>query len=333
METQTAPKSKKGWMIVSLILILLLIGGTVFGLISGNNYREQIRELSEENEEQAENNSILRSKNSEKSAQIKSLTADVEEKDSQIEGLNADVDAKTNEIESLTGQIDTLTADVEEKNTQIESLTGELEEKSGQIDSLTAANEEKNAQIASLTEENENQSNQIDSLNDQLSSAGTTANDAAALAAVSEAQFSNAKRFILALQNKSMYYTYMTDYSDADEDWISVPLTNDSADGLEFDYDMYAIFTSDNSRGTLLVWNLIDFDPAYVDAVRTVCDSLNYEYRWIRFYVDTYDYSVSADISCPLTDSPDTAIQMWDATLHLYNVLALAYDDLAPYAK
>ena len=326
MDTTTGQKSRKGWMIVSLILILLLIGGTVFGLVTGNKYRKEIRELSEENQEQIENNNILRSKNKEHSAQIKSLNADVEEKNSEIESLTADVEEKNNEIESLT-------ADVEEKASQIESLTGELEEKSGQIDSLTAANEEKNAQIESLTEENENQSNQIDSLNDQLSTAGSSASDAAALAGITEARFSNAKRYILALQERDMYYSYLTDYSDEEEDWISVPLNDESTGGISFDYDVYAIFTSDNSRGTLLVWNLIDFNPSYVDDVRTICDSLNYQYRWIRFYVDTYDYSVSADISCPLTDSADTGILMWDATLHLYNVISFAYDELAPYAK
>ena len=80
-------------------------------------------------------------------------------------------------------------------------------------------------------------------------------------------------------------------------------------------------------------WNLIDYSAGNHDAVVKICDQLNAKWKWICFYTDTSDYSVTASMDQELVDDPSMGAAMWEAFSDLDSVLAAAYDDLLPYAK
>ena len=268
-----------------------------------------ISELTKQTEGDKETIGSLTADAAEKDTQIETLTADVTERDSQIESLTADVTERESQIESLT-------ADAAEKDTQIETLTADVADRDSQIESLKAEVAEKDTQIQILSVTSQAQSSEPEDLS-----------------SVTQGTFNNTKRLIRVLDREGMRYTVHETAGSGGEDVVELSFRNDSREGHEFTYTVKIYLSSDNTVVSYRVWNLIDYASSSADTIPIVCDDLNYRWKWVVFYSDPSDNSVTAAMDFVTGDWSGMGDVIFTGLVHLDNVLSVAYDTLMPYEK
>ena len=296
-----------------------------------------ISELTKQTEGDKETIGSLTADAAEKDTQIETLTADVTERDSQIESLTADAAEKDTQIESLTAdvterdsQIESLTADVTERESQIESLTADAAEKDTQIETLTADVADRDSQIESLKAEVAEKDTQIQILSVTSQAQSSEPED---LSSVTQGTFNNTKRLIRVLDREGMRYTVHETAGSGGEDVVELSFRNDSREGHEFTYTVKIYLSSDNTVVSYRVWNLIDYASSSADTIPIVCDDLNYRWKWVVFYSDPSDNSVTAAMDFVTGDWSGMGDVIFTGLVHLDNVLSVAYDTLMPYEK
>lgn len=160
-------KNKK-LLVLTIVLAVLLVAGSIFSIVRIKNDSDSIVTL---------NNKIvdLNESISDKTKQVEALASDVADKSSQIDTLTADLADKSSQIDALTAnvadkssQIDVLTADVADKSSQIDALTSDVADKSSQIDALTAEVADKSSQIDALAADITAKATEIETLTTDL---------------------------------------------------------------------------------------------------------------------------------------------------------------------
>ncbi len=273
-----------------------------------------------------------------KAEEIDRLTAETADKDAQIAAAAAEAEKKAEEIDRLTAeaaekdaQIAAAAAEAEKKTEEIDRLTAEAAEKDAQIAELAAEAEKKNAEIERLTAENAEKDARIRELSETSREAG----GAEDLSAITQGTFRNTKRFLSLLDQRGMNYSvYPSAEGSGSPDEIVIPnISASSLNGEEYTYSIAVFFSEDDSEISFKVWNLIDFDPADLAQVQALCAELNYRWKWGKFYVDETDYSVTMDYDCVAADSPEMTSLMWNALIHVDDIVSFTYDDLIPFRK
>lgn len=146
-------------------------------------------------------------------------------------------------------------------------------------------------------------------------------------------RFNNTKRFTALLEEYELSY-HVTITENGLEDRVIIPeIGATSENGVRFHYTINAFFDEENDAMIIRVWNLLDFEEEDLAAVQRFCSELNRKWKWVKFYVDTADNSVSADFDTPMIDSPQMKDLMWESVLHLNFVIKCAYDELLPFRK
>lgn len=280
---------------------------------------KEIGAMTDEVEKQSAQIESMNAELADKSAEIEQLTTNNEEKDSAIEGLNADLAERESQIEDLK-------AGLAESASQIEGLNADVAERDSRIEDLHANVAEKDSQIEGLNADLENKAFEIQGLTEMLAADESTAEN---LDEVSSGRYNNTKRFLRVLDEQDYYYTVAK--SD-DYDTVSVPMSAVSDKGRAFSYTAEAYFAPDNTDVAIRVWNLIDFSAQDKAEVEAICAQLNKEYRWLTFYIDESDNSVSASIDCLLFDGSGMGEIVFEAMDHVYLVVTTAYDYFYLYA-
>ena len=115
---------------------------------------------------------------------------------------------------------------------------------------------------------------------------------AGALAVPSSVSYDTTRRFLEYCDENDIKYSYMGIDNDNDEKVnLSFDLTNTSVDVRYF-------FEEDQESCMVRVWNLITFDPDQIAEVRDAVGRANADYRWVKYYIDESDNTVTcaADI-------------------------------------
>lgn len=141
------------------------------------------------------------------------------------------------------------------------------------------------------------------------------------------AGFAATRSFIAMLEANDLGYEFMGRASNGEE---HVYMENEDEN---FAYAINIYFHSDNDRGSVYVWNIIEFDDVdFVNVLRAVND-LNYGYKYTRFIVDESDNTVTCAMNVIMHDNAAVGDIMLEALQHMVSILEVAYPSLAVYDK
>ena len=114
-----------------------------------------------------------------------------------------------------------------------------------------------------------------------------------------------------------------------DEDGDELVITAFDMEGVRVELRFY--FSANGENAYIRVWNVINYDLANWQNVVQVIDGINGDYRFVRFYTDDYDNSVTAALDLIYRGSDVGEICM-EALYYLVNIIEDAYPLLLPYA-
>lgn len=146
-------------------------------------------------------------------------------------------------------------------------------------------------------------------------------------AVAEEAVYASTAAFMQTLDENNMIYTY-EGVNDSGNEVLIIPMEDDEQ-GFSFNVTMF--FTGDLENATLYVWNLINYDPAYVYEVAYACNQCNYNSTYMKFYADETDNTVTAERWVIFRDH-DVAEIVGEAFGGLLKEIENFYSVLAPYA-
>lgn len=118
-----------------------------------------------------------------------------------------------------------------------------------------------------------------------------------ALAMPSSTTYQSTRSFLEVCDREGLKYTYNGVNSDGDE----VVLLDYGIENTSITVRMF--FEDENSCG-VRVWYLITYDPARLAEVEEAVNTLNAQYRWVKFYADTTDNTVTAAADIEFGDNP-----------------------------
>ena len=266
-----------------------------------------------------------------KDSQIEALNADVADKSSQIDALNADVADKSSQIDALnadvadkSSQIDTLNADVADKSSQIEALNADVSDKSQKLEAMNADMTELNSQIQALSANSTDQAATVESLTAELEQLRQSTAKPEIPDSI-PGTYSTTREFLYAMEQADYSYTYMGIDGDGDE-----TITTDfSCAGHSV--TIWLWFSSDCESVMMRVWDVIAYNALAKNAVCTVCDELNYSYRYVCFYMEG-DNTVTMSMDFIVRPDGNAGDIVLDGLLTSLAVLEYAYPNLEPYA-
>lgn len=133
--------------------------------------------------------------------------------------------------------------------------------------------------------------------------------------------------FLAAMDEVDIKYTFAGTDSDKDE-VVTVENTTDEYGDVTFRF----YFSEDQDDVSMRVWNVIDFEEADRVKVLEACNQANYDYRFVTFYVDDNDNSVtlSYDAYLPARASGDICVSVLQTA---HSILKLVYPTLAEFAR
>ena len=148
----------------------------------------------------------------------------------------------------------------------------------------------------------------------------------AALAVPKDVEYDSTRSFLEVLDDRKIEYDYNGVDDDGDEGvYIAFP---DEESGIA----VRAFFDANGADCSLLAWNVIDYDEADFADIVELCNQLNADYRWVRFYADTSDDSVTvaADASFTKSSAGMISAEMMD---HIVSVVGKAWPELSKFRK
>ena len=140
------------------------------------------------------------------------------------------------------------------------------------------------------------------------------------------AAYSSSQSFLESMDDNQIKYTYQG--LDRDDDWIEIKYSGDYCDLIDID----VFFSSSADRASFRFWNIIDFNRGDYQKVLEVVNQLNAQYKWVKFVVDTSDYSVTAelDVLFPVGSAGSICLE---SLSQIVDISDLGYKELAPYSK
>jgi len=150
-----------------------------------------------------------------------------------------------------------------------------------------------------------------------------------ALAVPDSVVYSSTRNFLAMLDESKTRYTWAGIDSD-NEEHVTVGYYIGENEDFSINVDLF--FTEDNSHASLRVWNLIDFEPADLQAMYKVCNDLNNSFRYTCFYVDESDNSVNCSMDLIFTEETAGSVTS-EALLRIMLVCDKALPTLLPGTK
>lgn len=292
----------------------------------------QIEALTSEAAEKDSQIEALTSEAAEKDGQIEKLTSDTVEKDGRIEALEAEIDSRLTETETLSADMENKLIEIEnlKENSaslteQIDALTAEIENRAAETEQLSADAEEKSEEIEALRAEVEEKQQEIEILNDRITSFEGNNGNAPAVPENYPGKYDATKYFLQAMSEDGIQYSYSEDKNGDDRITSVWTLSNLSA--------TVNVYISDNNRVSFRIWNLIDCAEENILDVMVRCNYINSEYKYVNFFLDNSDNSVTVKQDLLFSDAQEAGA----AGYRMFNLMLDIADEcddlLAPFAK
>jgi len=141
----------------------------------------------------------------------------------------------------------------------------------------------------------------------------------------SSAQYSSTRSFIQILEDKGIVYDYR---GVNDDGYERVSVDND---GEDFSYTLEYFFDDGLENASIRVWYILTYDQSDFRSLVEVCNELNASYKYVTFYCDTSDNTITASMDL-IFRAYDVGEIVFEATLRMANILDEGYPLLAPYA-
>ena len=115
-----------------------------------------------------------------------------------------------------------------------------------------------------------------------------------------KAQYTNTQAFLDALDGISITYTVI---NNTDEDKTDQVKVNNKGDKCAYTINYF--FDKDNTEASIRVWDLIKFKDSDLEKVTKAVNSLNYQYKYVKWYVDESDNTVTASWDIIIRENKD----------------------------
>lgn len=137
------------------------------------------------------------------------------------------------------------------------------------------------------------------------------------------AQYTSTQLFMDLLDEKDVSYTYVG-IDDNDYEKITVK-NNDSDAGIS--YTISYFFDPNNENAGIRVWDVAVFGEGDANKVKALmaCDNCNRTWKYVTFMTES-DNTVTAKMDLIYRGETVSEV-VWEATLHLVNVLSDAYPE------
>ena len=141
------------------------------------------------------------------------------------------------------------------------------------------------------------------------------------------ASFETTKSFIAMLEQEKLAYEFVGLDKSGEE---HVFMENEDEN---FAYEINIYFNEDNDLASVYVWNIIHFEDAdFVNVLRAV-NELNYSYKYVRFYIDDSDNTVTCVMNLILHDNEAAGDIVLEGLMRVASILKVAYPTLGVYNK
>lgn len=140
------------------------------------------------------------------------------------------------------------------------------------------------------------------------------------------AMYATTQMVLDTLDEADFNYDYAVLNDDAGSEIIMVPMGSS-----ENPIDIYLIFRDGESIG-IRVWDIIAFEDADMVNVLMACNTLNADYKFVNFYVDTSDNTVTCKMDIIHRESNVGDI-VFEATLRMANIIQDGFEVLSPYQR
>ena len=143
-----------------------------------------------------------------------------------------------------------------------------------------------------------------------------------------QAKYANTIAFLKAMDDLDI--TYSVEGITGDDELEQIKISNK---GDKISYTINYFFDKENTECGMRVWYVISFnDPDLAKVIRSV-NQLNYDYKYVKWYVDESDNTVTASWDIILRENADVGAILSEATLHLVNCIDTGYEVLGIYDK
>lgn len=145
-------------------------------------------------------------------------------------------------------------------------------------------------------------------------------------AEVSVAQFENTKIFVQWLDQEGIEYSL---HGVDDDGFEKLDVNYIDSNGNTNYYFM--VFYQDNELTTIYNWYVIKYDVANLNDVLYTCNDINSSYRYVKFYCDESDNTVTSQIDVILRQG-DTVLPMLQEGMEtLSRITGYGYEELSQY--
>lgn len=144
-----------------------------------------------------------------------------------------------------------------------------------------------------------------------------------ALAVPSNVAYQSTRSFLEVCDQEGLKYTYNGVDNDNDE----TVLLDYSLDNTSI---TVRVFFEDEASCGIRVWYLITYDPSRLGEIVEACNNLNNQYRWVKFYADTSDNTVTASADVEFGDNPAGNV-VRTMLRRVVNITNLGYNELMQY--
>ena len=147
-----------------------------------------------------------------------------------------------------------------------------------------------------------------------------------AFAVPNSVAYSSTRDFLTVLDNESIRYSYDGINNDNDER-VKVSYSLDDTK-----ITVICFFKEDTKSCSMRVWNFIDYEASDANQVIQTLDQLNSKYRWVKFYSDASDNSVTVSLDAVFRNN-DVGEICRECLRHIVNICDDCYTILKPYNK
>ena len=141
-----------------------------------------------------------------------------------------------------------------------------------------------------------------------------------------EAQYASTKAFLALMDEKGIHYSV----EGIDANGYEKVYINNTDTDINFSYTIKYFFDDGGENCSLRVWDIITFtDADFAKVLRTV-NSLNGQYKYVKFTVEESDNTVTASIDT-IFRTHDIDQILWEATLYVVDIIEAGYPSLSVY--
>ena len=142
-------------------------------------------------------------------------------------------------------------------------------------------------------------------------------------------QYRMTRLFMEYMDANDIRYSYKGVDSESGEEEITVSWDGENMSTIR----LHFFFDEDEDICSIRVWNVIDFDPANLEAVVDLCDQMNHGYKFLTFYTDRDDNSVTASIDAILMDTDDCGKILFEYMYYMVSICDKVYPELKPLSR